>query len=78
MAELEQQIRITGSVVKSDTEISDLYFNSRPKGSQIAASASNQSSLIFDRTILKMKLIVWKNYMKIKMFRDQIIGVAIC
>ena len=51
--ELEQQIRITGSVVKSDAEISDLYFNSRPKGSQIAASASNQSTLIDDRSVLE-------------------------
>ena len=51
--ELEQQIRITGSVVKSDAESSDLYFNSRPKGSQIAASASNQSTLIVDRSVLE-------------------------
>ena len=51
--ELEQQIRITGSVVKLDAESSDQYFNSRPKGSQIAASASNQSTLILDRSVLE-------------------------
>ena len=51
--ELEQQIRITGTVEKLDAESSDQYFYSRPKGSQIAASASNQSTLIDDRSILE-------------------------
>ena len=51
--ELEQQIRITGTVVKLDTESSDIYFKSRPKGSQIAACASNQSNLIDDRSVLE-------------------------
>ena len=39
--------------MKLDAESSDIYFNSRPKGSQIAASASNQSTLIDDRTVLE-------------------------
>ena len=51
--ELEQQIRITGIVTMIDTESSDLYFNSRPKGSQIAATASNQSTLIGSRSVLE-------------------------
>ena len=51
--ELEQQIRISGTVVKLDTESSDIYFKSRPKGSQIAACASNQSNLIDDRSVLE-------------------------
>ena len=51
--ELEQQIRITGTVKRLDSESSDIYFNSRPKRSQIAASVSNQSSLIDDRSVLE-------------------------
>ena len=51
--ELEQQIRIIGTVMKLDAQSSDIYFNSRPKGSQIAASASNQSTLIDDRSVLE-------------------------
>ena len=51
--ELEQQIRITGTVVMLDSESSDIYFKSRPKGSQIAACASNQSNLIDDRSVLE-------------------------
>ena len=51
--ELEQQIRITGTVIKLDAKSSDLYFNSRPKGSQISASASNQSTLLNDRSVLE-------------------------
>ena len=51
--ELEQQIRIVGTVMKLDAESSDIYFNSRPKGSQIAASVSNQSTLIDDRSLLE-------------------------
>ena len=51
--ELEQQIRIIGTVNKLDAESSNIYFNSRPKGSQIAASASNQSTFIDDRSVLE-------------------------
>lgn len=54
--ELEQQIRIVGTVMKLDAESSDIYFNSRPKGSQIAASVSNQSTLIDDRSLLEKEV----------------------
>ena len=54
--ELEQQIRIVGTVMKIDAESSDIYFNSRPKGSQIAASVSNQSTLIDDRSLLEKEV----------------------
>lgn len=50
--ELEQQIRITGKVKKIDEAISESYFHSRPRGSQISAAASDQSSKIDDRNIL--------------------------
>ena len=49
---LEQQIRITGLVEKIDATVSEAYFHSRPRGSQISALASNQSAKIADRVIL--------------------------
>ncbi len=42
--ELERQIRIEGQAHKIPREISEAYFHSRPKGSQIGAMASTQSS----------------------------------
>lgn len=42
--ELERQVRIRGTASASDSEVSDAYFNSRPKQSQIGAWASLQSS----------------------------------
>lgn len=50
--ELEQQIRITGSVNKINSESSKAYFESRPRGSQISALASPQSEMIISRNSL--------------------------
>jgi pyridoxamine 5'-phosphate oxidase len=47
--ELARQIRITGRAAKVSSEISDLYFNSRPYGSRIGAHVSNQSTVIAGR-----------------------------
>ena len=47
--ELEQQIRISGSIKKLDSAISDTYFNSRPRKSQISAVASSQSEPLENR-----------------------------
>ena len=44
--ELEQQIRVTGLVEKITESLSDAYFQSRPRGSQISALASSQSSKV--------------------------------
>ena len=44
--EFDRQIRITGTINKCDPLISESYWNSRPKESQISALASNQSSEI--------------------------------
>lgn len=51
--ELERQIRITGLVEKTATEISDKYFLSRPLLSQVAAVVSKQSSKIKSRADLQ-------------------------
>lgn len=47
--ELEKQIRIEGTVMKASKEISDLYFASRPRESQIGAWASEQSNKLNSR-----------------------------
>lgn len=49
---LEKQIRIDGGVTKVSEELSDTYFNSRPRESQIGAWVSNQSSEIASRESL--------------------------
>jgi pyridoxamine 5'-phosphate oxidase len=55
--ELERQIRIEGKVEKLTTEESEVYFVSRPKGSQLGAWASPQSQVIKSRTIIEDNLI---------------------
>lgn len=50
--ELEQQIRIEGTLHKTSREESDAYFQSRPIESRIGAHASAQSSVIPDRETL--------------------------
>ena len=51
--ELERQIRIEGVVEKVSAEESDTYFNSRPRGSQIGAWVSQQSTVIASRAVLE-------------------------
>lgn len=50
--ELERQVRIEGTVEKTDTAESDAYFHSRPAGSRIGAWASPQSQVIPDRSVI--------------------------
>ena len=51
--ELERQVKIEGFVHKAAPEISDMYFKTRPRDSQISAIASNQSSEVPDRETLE-------------------------
>ena len=53
---LQRQIRIEGRIEKISPEDSTAYFQSRPKGSQIGAWASNQSSIIPSRQPLEEKV----------------------
>lgn len=51
--ELERQVRIEGKVSVLDSIISDSYFSSRPRESQIGAWTSNQSQIIESRKYLE-------------------------
>jgi pyridoxamine 5'-phosphate oxidase len=53
--ELERQVCIAGSVEKIPREESENYFKSRPRGSQLAAWASNQSDIVKNRAALEAK-----------------------
>lgn len=46
---LERQVIINGKVEKIAENLSDGYFESRPRGSQLGATASNQSSVVSSR-----------------------------
>ncbi|GAB3202052.1 pyridoxamine 5'-phosphate oxidase [Pontibacter aydingkolensis] len=50
---LERQVRIEGRVSQVTAEVSDAYFRSRPKGSQIGAWASPQSKVVSSREELQ-------------------------
>lgn len=52
-AEDERQICVTGPVTKLPREESEHYFHSRPRGSQLGAWASQQSTVVPDRAFLE-------------------------
>lgn len=51
--ELERQVCVSGTVSKLPRDESERYFHSRPRGSQIAAAAADQSSPVPDRATLE-------------------------
>jgi pyridoxamine 5'-phosphate oxidase len=53
---LERQIRITGEAEKLPPDESAAYFAGRPRGSQLAAWASEQSEVLADRSVLETRL----------------------
>jgi pyridoxamine 5'-phosphate oxidase len=54
--ELERQIRIEGRVERASAAESDAYFASRPRGSQLSAWASQQSTVIVGREPLEARM----------------------
>jgi pyridoxamine 5'-phosphate oxidase len=48
-AELERQVRISGLAARISRDESQIYFDSRPVGSRIAASLSRQSEVVSGR-----------------------------
>ena len=54
--ELERQVRINGRVEKTSREESAAYFATRPRGSQLGACASAQSTILSGRAPLEARL----------------------
>jgi pyridoxamine 5'-phosphate oxidase len=54
--ELERQVRIEGMAERTTNENSDAYFVSRPRGSQVGAWSSPQSSVVENRQILEERV----------------------
>lgn len=52
----ERQVIIKGKAEKISDNLSDGYFESRPRGSQLGAVVSNQSEVVKDRAELESKL----------------------
>jgi len=53
---LERQVRVEGRVEKVSAEVSDAYFQTRPRESQLGAWASPQSQVIADRAMLEQRV----------------------
>lgn len=54
--ELERQIRIEGEVSRVEEQVSDDYFASRPRGSQLGAWASHQSERLKEEFEIEKRL----------------------
>ena len=59
--ELERQVRISGLAEKTNKDVSDEYFHSRPFDSQVAAAISGQSTEVANRAFLENKFQELKN-----------------
>ena len=59
--DLERQICVAGRITKLPVAESEAYFKSRPRGSRLAAWASNQSQSVSDRVTLEAK---WRELKK--------------
>ncbi len=57
--EQERQVCVAGEVSKLPPAESDAYFQSRPRGSRIAAWVSNQSAVVRDRAALEE---LWRKF----------------
>lgn len=55
-ADLERQVRVEGTVERVPPSVSDAYFATRPRGSQLGAWASDQSRPVPDRAALEARL----------------------
>lgn len=53
---LERQVLVSGVAEKTDISVSDAYFASRPRGSQLGAHVSPQSQAIDSRAFLEGRL----------------------
>ncbi|MBT8259471.1 MAG: pyridoxamine 5'-phosphate oxidase [Bacteroidia bacterium] len=53
---MERQVIIKGHIEKIAENLSDGYFETRPRGSQLSAHVSDQSEVIVNREVLEKKL----------------------
>jgi pyridoxamine 5'-phosphate oxidase len=53
---LSRQVRIEGPVERVEDHVSDAYWDTRPRASQIAARASAQSETMPDRSVLEQAI----------------------
>ena len=63
---LERQVRVEGKIRKVDPKISDKYYDSRSRWSQLGAHASNQSQTIESYEVITNKLITLEEKYKDK------------
>ncbi len=68
-AELERQVRIRGTVTRTDSATSDKYFNSRPTNSRVGAWISPQSRIISEEWIEAMRKTITSEYLKTEISR---------
>ncbi|MFM7485634.1 MAG: pyridoxamine 5'-phosphate oxidase [Cytophagales bacterium] len=59
--ELERQVRIEGVATRVHEATAEKYFQGRPRGSQVGAWTSPQSSIIEDRSILDQRALEIEN-----------------
>ena len=53
---LQRQVRVEGMVTKTDRAQSESYFGTRPRGSQLGALVSQQSSVVASRQVLEERM----------------------
>jgi pyridoxamine 5'-phosphate oxidase len=53
---IHRQLRVQGTAAPVSDEVSDEYFDSRPRPSRIGAWASEQSTVLADRTVLESRV----------------------
>ena len=63
---LQRQVRVEGTVAKTGRAQSESYFTTRPRGSQLGALVSQQSSVVASRQVLQDRMIALE-----KRFADQ-------
>lgn len=54
--QMARQVRISGGVERTSQSVSDAYFASRPRASQLSAIASLQSQVVASRAVLEARL----------------------
>ncbi len=54
---LNRQVIVLGTAERTSSEVSDMYFNRRPRGARVAALASAQSQPVEGRDVLEARIL---------------------